>query len=59
MREKFKTFRSDEEGASAVEYGVIIGLIAGALVLVMSQSGGGVETLFTTGKSGVDTGVWK
>lgn len=57
MLEKFKTFMRDEEGASAVEYGLIIGLIAVALVLVLSQLGGGLNTLFTTVKNCVTTGV--
>lgn len=39
-------FLRDEEGASAVEYGLIIGLIAVALVLVMTAMGGGLKTLF-------------
>ncbi len=51
MLEKFKTFMRDEEGASAVEYGLNIGLIAVALVLVLSQLGGGLNPLFTTVKN--------
>lgn len=39
-------FLRDEEGASAVEYGLIIGLIAVALVLVMTAMGGGLGNLF-------------
>jgi pilus assembly protein Flp/PilA len=39
-------FLRDEEGASAVEYGLIIGLIAVALVIVLGLLGGGLETLF-------------
>ncbi|MFP5357031.1 MAG: Flp family type IVb pilin [Gammaproteobacteria bacterium] len=41
-------FLRDEEGAGAVEYGLIIGLIAVALVLVLTALGGGLGTLFRT-----------
>lgn len=47
MLKKIVTFMRDEEGASAVEYGLIIGLIAVALVLVLTAMGGGLNTLFT------------
>ena len=57
MLKKFMTFMRDEEGASAVEYGLIIGLIAVALVLVLSQLGGGLNTLFTTVKNCVTGGA--
>lgn len=41
-----KTFFTDEEGASAIEYGLIIGLIAVALIVVLGLLGGGLDTLF-------------
>lgn len=47
MLEQIKAFLMDEEGASAVEYGLIIGLIAVALILVLVTLGGGLNTLFT------------
>jgi pilus assembly protein Flp/PilA len=39
-------FLKDEDGASAVEYGLIIGLIAVALIVVLGLLGGGLEGLF-------------
>lgn len=46
MLEQIKTFLKDEEGASAVEYGLIIGLIAVFLILVLTALGGGLGGLF-------------
>lgn len=37
----------DEEGASAVEYGLILGLIAVAIILVMSTLGTDLNGIFT------------
>lgn len=36
----------EEEGASAVEYGLIIGLIAVALVVVLGSMGTGLQAKF-------------
>lgn len=46
MLEQIKAFLKDEEGASAVEYGLIIGLIAVFLIVVLGLLGGGLDTLF-------------
>ena len=40
MWKKFTRFLRDEEGASAIEYGLIVGLIAVALVAVLVVLGG-------------------
>lgn len=42
--EYLKTFFKDEEGASAVEYGLIVGLIAVVLIAVLIAIGGDGET---------------
>lgn len=39
----FKKFVRNEEGASAVEYGLIVGLIAVALVLVLQAVAGNTD----------------
>ncbi len=57
MLEKFKTFMRDAEGASAVEYGLITGLIAVDRVLGLSRLGGGLNTKLTTAQYYVDTGA--
>ena len=41
-------FLKDEEGASAVEYGLIVGLIAVAVVVILGTMGGKLGGLFTT-----------
>lgn len=50
MLNKMMNFLRDEEGASAVEYGLIVGLIAVAIIAVLTLIGGdtGLRGLFTT-----------
>ena len=48
MLQKIMKFVRDEEGATAVEYGLIVGLIAVAIVAVLILVGGNLTTLFTT-----------
>ena len=38
--------RRREQGASAVEYGLIIALIAVAIILTVTALGGGLDSLF-------------
>jgi pilus assembly protein Flp/PilA len=44
--EKIKNFWVDESGATAVEYGIIIALIAGAIILALTALGTNLGTLF-------------
>ncbi len=53
MHDKVLDFMRDEEGASAIEYGLIIGLIAIVLIAVLTLLGGGLNTLF--GKAATST----
>ncbi len=46
MLKAIAKFIRDEEGASAVEYGLIIGLIAVALVVILGSLGGGLQTKY-------------
>ena len=48
------SFLKDEEGASAVEYGLIVGLIAVLLVITLGQLGGGLNSLFGTVSTSVN-----
>ncbi len=48
MFKKIMSFLKDEEGASAVEYGLIVGLVAVAAVAVLLTMGGNLSTLFDT-----------
>lgn len=41
-----RTFMSDEEGVTALEYGMIAALIAAVIVTVVSDVGKGVEGAF-------------
>ncbi|MDP1541544.1 MAG: Flp family type IVb pilin [Polycyclovorans sp.] len=54
MLEQIKAFLMDEEGASAVEYGLIIGLIAVAIIVVLGFLGTGLTNLFQTANSALD-----
>jgi pilus assembly protein Flp/PilA len=47
-------FLRDEEGASAVEYGLIVGLIAIAIIVAATALGGGLDGLFTTASDKVE-----
>lgn len=47
MLKKIQNFLINEEGASAVEYGLIVGLIAVVIVAVLITSGQSLLSLFT------------
>jgi pilus assembly protein Flp/PilA len=53
MMNKFVAFLKDEEGATAVEYGLIIGLIAAVIVAIVSTLGGTLTSKFTTVNSAI------
>ncbi len=40
--------RRSEQGATAVEYGLMVALIAAALILTLTALGGQLNTLFNT-----------
>ena len=55
MIKHLKMFMKDEEGASAVEYGLLVALIAAAIILTVQSLGttldgvfGGVDTILST-----------
>lgn len=43
-----KALRKDEDGATAIEYGLIAALISVAAIVAMSAIGGSLDTLFNT-----------
>ena len=45
--QSFKTFWADEEGATAIEYGLLASLIALAIVTGATALGGALDALFT------------
>lgn len=50
-----KNFRRDEEGATAIEYGLIAALIAIALIASLTAVGGSLSQIFGTVSSEIDT----
>lgn len=48
MIEKIRTFLKDEEGATAVEYGLIVALIAGVIIAAVTLLGTNVSNTFST-----------
>jgi pilus assembly protein Flp/PilA len=44
--EKMIRFFKDEEGATAVEYGLIVALIAAVIVVIVGTLGGKISTAF-------------
>ena len=43
-----RKFAKNEEGATAVEYGMMVGLIAVAIIITVAAIGTQLNTLFTT-----------
>ncbi|SEQ56970.1 pilus assembly protein Flp/PilA [Solimonas aquatica] len=55
MFSKVKKFFQDEEGASAVEYGLIVGLIAVAIVAILALIGPRLSGVFSKVYSSLPT----
>lgn len=53
MLTKVHSFLRDEEGASAVEYGLVVGLIAVAIIAVLIAIGPKLNTLFEKVNNGL------
>ena len=53
MMKQFKMFMQDEDGASAVEYGLLVALIAAAIILTVQGLGTTLDGVF----SGVNTAL--
>lgn len=48
MKQELIAFFREEDGVTAIEYGLIAGLIAVVLVATLTDVGNGLKTLFTT-----------
>ncbi len=46
--ERIKNFFKDESGASAVEYGLLVALIAVGIITIVGTMGGNLRAVFTT-----------
>jgi pilus assembly protein Flp/PilA len=44
--ERIKNFFKDESGATAVEYGLLVSLIAVAIIVAVTTLGGNLSTMF-------------
>ena len=44
---KLMRFFKDEDGVTAVEYGIMVALVAMAIVVTVTSMGGSLNTLFT------------
>lgn len=53
MIQKIKNFFKDEEGATAVEYALMVALIAGVIVLAVTTLGQNANTSFTNTASDI------
>lgn len=50
-----RTFLRDERGATAIEYGLIAALISVAIIGILSQLGGSLESTFQSINTGLST----
>ena len=50
--------RSDEKGATAVEYGIMVALIAVVIIVAVTLLGGTLSTMFAQVKCQVGGGTW-
>ncbi len=48
LKAKVARFSTSEEGASAIEYGLIAGLIGALIIVAVTGIGGSVSTFFTS-----------
>ncbi len=46
--EKIRNFFKDESGAAAVEYGLLVALIACVIIIAVTNLGTGIKTTFQT-----------
>jgi pilus assembly protein Flp/PilA len=55
--EKIAWFVQDQEGVTAIEYGLIAALIAVGIILALSTIGGDLKDVFSTIASSLDSAV--
>ena len=48
MLKKISAFIREDKGASAVEYGLMVGLVAAAIIVVVTALGTNLTTLFSS-----------
>jgi len=53
MLKKKLSFLFNEQGATAIEYGLIVGLIAAVIVVILTSTGTSISSLFGVVESAV------
>ena len=48
MLQQTNAFLRQEQGANAIEYGLIVGLIAAVIITILTSTGTSLNSLFTT-----------
>lgn len=57
MKALIKRFKADEDGATAIEYGLIAALVSVAAITALTQMGGDLNTMFTTVSTALNNAV--
>ena len=57
MAKLIRSFLKDENGATAIEYGLIAGLVSVAAIGALSLMGGSLDTMFTAVSQQLDNAV--
>jgi len=57
MLNKIRTFIREEDGATAIEYGLIAALVSVAAIGALTAMGGSLNTMFTGVSTTLDTAV--
>ncbi|KAA0089050.1 Flp family type IVb pilin [Trinickia soli] len=52
---KLQHFLREEDGAAAIEYGLLAGLIAVAIITMVGLVGGGLNAIFNTVQTNLNT----
>jgi len=55
MTKTIRNFWNDETGATAIEYGLIAGLVSVAAIAALSAMGGSLQTIFGVVKTNLDS----
>lgn len=58
IKKNLKSIIEDQQGATAVEYALIVGLIAVAIIAAVTLLGGNITTLFNHAACSVKGGTW-
>lgn len=58
LKTKIESIKSDDRGVTAVEYALIVGLIAIVIIGAVTLLGTGVSNLFAKARCSVVSGVW-